>query len=517
MRRTAMPTVVGALAVAAVLALGTAVTAAPSGVAGDARPGAAGWTPCPDNPGFDCATVTVPVDWAHPVGPMVNLALARSRATDPARRIGSLVVNPGGPGVSGVDFVMRVPPVFSADLRARFDIVGFDPRGIKRSRQVRCDAGLVKDQEGLLYPRDPGEFATLRKVNAALGESCEKHSGALVEHMDTASVVRDLEQIRAALDEGDLTYVGGSYGTLIGQQYAELFPGNIRAMALDANIDHSLDVWSYEATSAVAIEEAFGQFADWCQRTAGCALHDEDVRAFFDKLYARAERGEVVEPGNPPVVITPQHILDTVLNAMANPFNSWFGLADQLAAWAAGKAPGGARRQPERAEPVEFDYLPVLCEDFELDVDSYQTLARFSDQLDDLAPHMRLNTLAWTDLTGCQNWPTELSNPQHPLQVVGAPPILISNARYDPATPYSWAKNVASQIGSAAVLLTYDGVGHSTYRLSPCARSAIDHYLTTRQTPPQGTHCPALFPTEPPAGQPSDATTGPLSSSTPHR
>ena len=517
-----MLTVVGALTAALVLAAGAGATAAPPGVAsggaaahGAGRPSAVSWTPCPDKPSFDCATVTVPVDWADLLGPTVDLALARSRATDPARRIGSLVVNPGGPGSSGVDFVMREPPFFSADVRARFDIVGFDPRGIKRSRQVRCDAGLIKDQEALLYPRDPGEFATLRKVNEALGESCEKHSGALVEHMDTASVVRDLEQIRTALDEGDLTFVGGSYGTLIGQQYAEQFPGNIRAMTLDANIDHSLDVWSYEATSAVAIEEAFGQFADWCQRTAACALHDQDVRAFFDKLYARAERGEVVEPGNPPVVITPQHILDTVMNAMANPFNSWFGLADQLAAWAAGRTPGGARSEPGRAEPVEFDYLPVLCEDFDLDVDSYQTLARFSEQLDDLAPHMRLNTLAWTDLTGCQNWPTELSNPQHPLRVVGAPPILVSNARYDPATPYSWAMNVASQIGSAAVLLTYDGVGHSTYRLSPCARGAIDLYLISLRTPPPGTRCPALFPNQPPTqGQ---NVTDPLSGGTPHR
>jgi pimeloyl-ACP methyl ester carboxylesterase len=209
------------------------------------------WTPCPQQPSFDCATITVPVDWANPVGPTVDLALARSRATDPARRIGSLVINPGGPGGSGVDFVMRMPPTLSANLRAQFDIVGFDPRGIKRSSPVQCDSDLIAQQSALFYPRNATEFDTLRSVNQQLGQNCVKHSGPLVEHVDTASVARDLEAIRAALNEGNLNYAGFSYGTLIGEQYAELFPRNIRAMLLDSNIDHSLTVGPYETTGGV--------------------------------------------------------------------------------------------------------------------------------------------------------------------------------------------------------------------------------------------------------------------------
>lgn len=469
------------IAVAGAVVTGTtAVAAAPSAIV---------WEPCPEQKTFDCASITVPVNWKDPFGPTLDLALARSKATDPARRIGSLVINPGGPGGSGVNFVMRNPPFFSADVRAQFDIVGFDPRGMHRSSPVRCDQDLQDAQAALQYPESQSEFDDLKKVNDLLGNNCLALNGTLVEHMDTASVARDVEAIRVALNEGKLNYFGGSYGTLIGQQYAELFPGNIRVMSLHAIIDHSLAVEEYEVTSAKEAEEAFAQFADWCERTPACALHGRDVETFFDKLYARAESGEVA--------VSPETLLDTVQAGMSNPLNAWFGLAEQLLAWDAGAQTSGPLSRPSRGEPANYFYYPVLCEDFDLSVASFTELMRLRERLAKLAPHMRLNTLAWTDLTGCLNWPTELSNPQHPPHIVGAPPIMMAAGRYDPATPYSWATNVASQIGSGATLLTYDGVGHALYAISPCVRSATDRYLATTQPPPPNTHCPAIFPTQP--------------------
>jgi hypothetical protein len=177
------------------LLTGTAV-AAPEAAASSATTPAAGriaWGPCEAPPDrnasstFECATIEVPVDWKRPHGATVDLALARHLATDPGRRIGSLLINPGGPGGSGVDFALGAPDTFSPELLARFDIVGFDPRGVGRSTPLQCDMDRVKDQEALLYPDSPSSFAALRKANRALGESCRDLTGPLADHMEPAA------------------------------------------------------------------------------------------------------------------------------------------------------------------------------------------------------------------------------------------------------------------------------------------------------------------------------------------
>jgi pimeloyl-ACP methyl ester carboxylesterase len=435
------------------------------------------------------------VDWKRPWGATLDLALARHLATDPERRIGSLLINPGGPGGSGVGFAFSAPDAFSPELLERFDIVGFDPRGVGRSNPVMCDEDLVNAQWDAIYPDSASSFAALRKANRALGENCRDLTGPLVDHMDTASVVRDMDAIRAGLGEKRISYYGVSYGTGIGQQYAERYPHRVRAMTLDSNMDHSLGNWAYQKTEVIAMEESYGQFADWCARTPSCALHDQDARALFDSLYKRADAGEIVLPGDPPYTYTPEDLQSLAFGYMYDPA-TWFEFADVLADLDAPEAET-PRSLRKRGEPTEFAYLPVMCQDYDFDVRSYQTLARYERELARIAPVTRLSSLAWTDLTGCQDWPTEVTNPQHRLQVDGTPPILMTNSRYDVATPHSWGSNAARQIGREAVFLTYDGVGHGDYWLSPCARDAIDTYLLTLKTPRKGTHCPAVWPTEP--------------------
>ncbi|MGW0820796.1 alpha/beta hydrolase [Streptomyces sp. NPDC002845] len=461
------------------------------------QPGRIAWEPCDppsDEGGFECATITVPVDWKRPHGATVDLALARHLATDPDRRIGSLLINPGGPGGSGVGFALGAPSIFSPELLARFDIVGFDPRGVARSNPVLCDEDKVVTQGELLYPRNATEFAALRQANQELGESCRDLTGPLVDHMDTASVVRDMDAIRAGLGERKISYYGVSYGTGIGQQYAERYPHRVRAMVLDSNMDHSLNRWNYQKTETVAMEESFGQFADWCERTPGCALYGSDVRDLFERLYKRAETGDLTWPSDPPQPITTADLQAIAFSFMYDPVD-WFSFADVLESFDTGTMSAAVEGLRKRGEPTEFPYLPVMCQDYDFDVPSYATLARFERKLAKIAPVTRLSSLAWTDLTGCQNWPTKVTNPPHRLDVDGTPPILVTNSRYDVATPYSWGSNAARQIGREAVLLTYDGVGHGDYWLSPCARTAIDTYLTTLRTPPRGTHCPAVWPT----------------------
>ncbi|WP_416969532.1 alpha/beta hydrolase [Streptomyces sp. 4F14] len=485
------------------LLTGTTATAAPE------KPGRISWKPCtaPDGTaGFECATLKVPVDHAKPKGATIALALNRHRATDPARRIGPLLVNPGGPGGSGVDFAFGAPSSLSPALLARFDIIGFDPRGVSRSHPVMCDWDLVVRQDPLLYPGSARDFTALRAANRALGKDCRARSGPLFEHMDTGQVVQDMDAIRAALGERRISYYGVSYGTAIGQQYAARYPQRVRALALDSNMDHSLDRSAFQRTEAVAMEEVYGQFADWCARTPACELYGRDARALFDSLYRRAEAGELELPGG--IELKPQDVQLTVFGFLYDPV-SWFQLADLLSDI---DDPGEdtARRLAAFGEPAPYPFPAVMCQDYAFGVPAYNTLVREKKALARYAPVTRLSPLGWTAMTGCQNWPAKVTNPPRPLKVDGTPPILLTNSRFDPATPHDWAANAARQIGREAVLLTYDGAGHGDYWLSPCARSAIDTYLLTLKTPRPGTHCPALWPTEPAPEERKGALVNPL-------
>ncbi|MEU4620858.1 alpha/beta hydrolase [Actinoplanes sp. NPDC023801] len=490
MRRTsarlAVPIIV--LALLGVAMPGVARAAQPAGPVAESI----AWGPCDPEDGpperVVCGELRVPIDWKRPHGPSVTLALAKLPATDPARRIGPLLINPGGPGGSGVDFAYAAPEAFSPAITDRFDIIGFDPRGQARSNVINCDLDAIIAQAEVLYPHSAAEYAELRAANRALVRTCRDLSGPLVKYADTASVARDMDAIRAALGERRISYYGVSYGTMIGQQYAELFPDRIRAMTLDSNMDHSQNLASYQKWETLAMEGSFRQFTAWCDRTEACALHEQGALAYFDTLYERAEAGELVVNG---ATIAPEGLVGLIFGFLYDPA-SWFQLADELILLGNGGEPARLR-----GEPVPNGYLPVMCSDFRFEVGSYPALRTLEKAQNRLAPHTRLNPLAWTDLTGCQNWPYGVTNPPHRLRASAKlPPILLANSRWDVATPYQWGTTLASQLPSAT-FLTYDGVGHGTYWLSPCARAAIDTYLVERRTPAKGTHCPAVFPTSP--------------------
>lgn len=199
------------------------------------------WRACPerpDDPGTRCGTLRLPVDWARPGGETFPLALARRTATDPAARIGVLVFNPGGPGLSGVDVALTADSQLGPDVLRRFDVIGFDPRGTVRSAPVRCSSALLAQQPSLT-PGNAAEFERLRTYNRQLRDDCRAQSGPLFDHLDSVSVARDTDAIRAALGERQLSFYQWSYGTLIGQAYAELFPDRVRALVMDSVMDHS--------------------------------------------------------------------------------------------------------------------------------------------------------------------------------------------------------------------------------------------------------------------------------------
>ncbi|GAA2839025.1 hypothetical protein GCM10020220_029960 [Nonomuraea rubra] len=267
---------------------------------GEEAPGAGGkggitWEPCEEEPAVECGRLAVPIDWSKPDGPKVDLALARRKATDPSARIGSLLINPGGPGNSGVNGMFR-PAGFSAEVQRHFDIVGYDPRGVARSGSVTCSASVYNEMPSPIMTSQD-DYDKWISFNKRLHADCRKRTGPLYDHLDSLNVARDMDAIRAALGDDKLTSYGVSYGTLAQQMYAELFPDRIRAMVLDGSMDHSLDAKAFQVSEAAAVQDGFDEFVAWCERDTGCVLHGRDVRALWQGLLEKASRGELYWPG----------------------------------------------------------------------------------------------------------------------------------------------------------------------------------------------------------------------------
>ncbi|GAA3117778.1 alpha/beta hydrolase [Planomonospora alba] len=492
--RRRIPLITLALTViASLLTLTPAASAAP--VPGTAPAASIAWTPCPEDPTAECGTLKVPVDWARPGGPTIDLALARRKAADPAARIGSLVINPGGPGGSGVDFAIGSAGYFSPEITRRFDIVGFDPRGVARSHPVVCSTELLSRMP---YPvlKSQAEFDALLDYNRRLREDCRARTGPLYDHVDTLSVVRDLDALRAALGERKLTYYGISYGTLIGQLYAEKYPHRVRALTLDSTMDHSLGTRAFLDTETETAQDSFDEFAAWCERDAGCALHGKDVRAFWAGLHARAERGELHLPGEPEITLTPLDLTGLALGAFYGP--SWAGLAELLVALDTGTAPPAGlvpRIERQNAEVTPFPER-VFCLDYHLPIRDYREYAAHLRRSAKIAPDMRYSPLALSMTAICLGQPEPVPNPQHRLRVRGGTPLLVGNALHDPATGYAWALGTARQLGRQGVLLTYEGWGHGIYGRGECTTGAVDGYLVSLTLPGRGTRCPAVPPVQ---------------------
>jgi pimeloyl-ACP methyl ester carboxylesterase len=451
------------------------------------------WQPCPDAPGVECGTLTVPVDWSRPSGPEIGLALARRKATVPAERIGSIVVNPGGPGGDGAGLV-KATQFMSDEVARRFDIVGFDPRGVGLSNPILCDAEIAFEPYPIA-PQNQAEFALLADHNRRYGESCRRLSGPVFDFVDSVSVARDIDAIRAAVGDPKLTYYGVSYGTLLGQMYAELFPNRIRALVLDSNMDHSLSAtFQFLRTESTGFQESFDEFVRWNVRTPDSPLAGQDARVVFRDLLAKAERGELTLPDG-----TPLSALDlrfTSFGAFYGP--DWRPLAEFYAALQSG-APSANALAKRQVQTIADPFQAVFCQDWRLPIHNYYELAAYRAIIErTVARDVKTSPLGELAPTSCIAWPDQTTNPQHVLQIRNAPPILMVNSRFDPATPYQWATNAASQSRSL-VLLHYDGWGHGAYfKGSACVTGAVDHYLRTRQTPPRDTHCAGVEPV--PAG-----------------
>ncbi|RBQ18036.1 alpha/beta hydrolase [Spongiactinospora rosea] len=473
----------GPLLAAALAALVGLTGLTPAQAAGP-DPATIEWAACaPPAENFECGTLTVPVDWKNPAGPTVELFLSRQRATDPAARIGSLLVNPGGPGLSGATFATF--DFFSPEVRRRFDIVGFDVRGTAKSNQVLCSGDLVAQYPDT-FIKNQAELDHWRDFSTRMRADCKSRTGPVFEHLDSISVAHDMDAVRAALGEEKVSYYGISYGTVIGQAYAERFPRRIRAMALDSVVDHSAGRERYFRDTAAHAQGAFDAFVKWCAGEPRCALHGKDVRAIWTRLKDRAERGELGR-------MTKSQVLRIIFNGSYAP--AWYSAAEQIARLDASAPQAQA---PLRA-PGDF-HLPwqLFCADFDMRIRDYREYTRQLRHAKADAPDMEFNPSTLTVNSWCLSEPRPIPYPQRRLRAPGAPPILVVNSRNDPITGHAWAASVARQLGKAGRLLTYEGTGHTVYDRSDCTISTIDRYLIELKPPAYRASCPAV-PLEPPA------------------
>jgi pimeloyl-ACP methyl ester carboxylesterase len=430
------------------------------GVAGPA-PGTTdrlAWHDCSADFAAECATLTLPVDWSHPDGPTFGLAVARHPATDRAHRVGTLLFGPGGPGDSGVQLLRTNLNHFSADLQQRFDIVSFDPRGVGGSSPMVCSPGLLADAPSPVLTSQADFDATVA-YNRALWADCRANT-PVFDHADTVSTVRDLDALRAALGEHTLTFQGSSYGTLLGEQYAERHPDRVRAIVLESVVDHRPT-----STSQFLVEQS------WAQQDAfdafAAATPGQDVRADYATAFAEAEAGRLN--------ISAFELSALELGMLKGPNYARF--AAYLAA-------------PETipVPPPLVVVPPAFCNDWSLPVRNYRDYAEILRAAGQVAPDLHYGAQVMA-LTMCLGWPKPVANAQHTLNVHTRTPLLLINSLHDPATGVNWASSVERQLGRDGVLVVYQGAGHGAYSLSACVRQVTDRYLISLTVPRRGTVC----------------------------
>ena len=451
------------------------------------------WQPCRQS--MQCAHLTVPLDYAHPDGQTIKLAVLKVPATDPSRRVGALVVNPGGPGVSGVDYAASATTSFGEQVRAAFDIVGFDPRGVGSSTPVRClpdsklDALVSSDPD----PDTPAEIAQSNRLIRELGDGCMRNSGDLARHISTEEAARDIDILRAALGQNRLAYFGASYGTYLGATYADLFPTHVGRMVLDGAVDPTASSVEMALVQAHGFEVALRSYVSDCVSRGGCYLGqtvDEGMQRIRDLITSTDQHPL---PGNGTRQLTEG---EAVLGIWAPLYNRsyWPALDTALSEAMRGNgrtllsfADHYVNRGPSGYLDNRVEALSAVnCLDPHQNVSQARVKAlepRF------LKASPTFGRVFDAGLTACNDWPAKPTEVQHALHANGAPPIIVIGTTRDPATPLRWARSLAGQLDSG-VLVTRNGDGHTGYRAgNPCVDDTVERYLVSGVVPHGTVHC----------------------------
>ncbi len=474
-------------------------TPAPGQVSSQLRPYYAqvlAWSACKN--GLECATASAPLDWAKPEGKKISLALIRHRA--PAKsRLGSLFVNPGGPGASGVDFV-RDSLDFAVDktLLARFDVIGFDPRGIGASTAVKCYEAQKMDD--YLYGVTSSPRGTQAALSESLGEAkafaraCLANTGDLLGHVDSISVARDLDMLRSAVGDASLNYLGYSYGSFLGAMYAQTFPNRVGRLVLDGAVDPSVSNDAGIVTQAKGFEMALSSYLVWCLKQSDCPFSRSvaSAQGVISRLLAQVD-------GHPVTASDGRKLGgDTLATAIIAPLysqNSWKYLTQMFSELISDNNPDTAFALADWYNERDADgsYLSNQTEGFTavtcLDAPPAprDLWLRNAAELKRVAPTIGAY-FAFGDV-GCSVWPFKAVMSPAKLKPTGPHPILVIGTTGDPATPIVWADGLVDQLTDGR-LIRYTGEGHTGYnRGSNCVNKIVDDYLTGVKVPATRATC----------------------------
>ncbi len=450
------------------------------------------WRGCGDN---QCATLTVPLDYADPGRKTIRLALLRVPAGEPQQRIGSLVVNPGGPGGSGVDYAAAGSSQFGSALADRYDIVGFDPRGVGKSTPLDCatteqlDALLAYDPA----PDDAAERARIDELVAAVGNGCLAKSGDLARHISTKEAARDMDILRTALGEAKLDYFGASYGTLLGATYAEAFPENVGRFVLDGAVNPALSSKDLALEQSRGFETALRAYVADCVRQGGCFLGDtvdagiRKIQGFLADLDGDplpASGRQLTEGTGLLGIFLPLYVKSlwpTLTQALRqamdrNDGSALLFLADNYA---------GREGGTYKDNSIEVLYA-VNC----LDHDDFIATEQVPDYFAEFEKASPTFGRAFAfSLSTCSQWPVKTGDRTVALNAKGAPPIVVIGTTRDPATPLIWAQAMAKQLDSGR-LITRDGDGHTAFQQgNDCVDDAVEAWLVSGKVPKADLRC----------------------------
>lgn len=449
---------------------------------------------------FECATVSVPLDYENPQGETITLALKRLPAKGDA--LGSLFINPGGPGGTGVDMVDTISKQFPAEVLGSYNIVGFDPRGVGASTAVDCltDAELdaernAPDDTASTTPEEDQEALTQDVTE--FKAKCEQNSPAgLLDHIDTISAARDLDVMRALVGDSALTYVGYSYGTYLGATYADLFPTNVGRMVLDGAVDPTLTSAKMAEGQAKGFEEALRAYVQDCQAGKDCPLTGDvdqgvkQIQDFFESL--KTTPLKTSDPNRP---LTSSLASSTVLNFLY--VSEYWNLLTEALDQAMNQQDGSLLllyndQFNERSEDGSYDgnsdevINAINCLDYPAQGDA-ATWTQEAAKLKELSPTFG-DQMGYQDLY-CQTWGHTSDRDHTEITAKGSAPILVIGTTGDPATPYEWSKALAGQLQNAQ-LITWEGNGHTAFgRSGPCVSNPVTQYLLTGQMPQKDLTC----------------------------
>jgi pimeloyl-ACP methyl ester carboxylesterase len=448
------------------------------------------------NLSFECGRTEVPINYDEPQGATLPLFLVRVVSGTQTNRIGSLMVNPGGPGASGADAAIGLALTLPDEILGRFDIVGFDPRGVGLSTPVKCISDKRKEEMIAADPRPvtDEQLDSAFALSKEVADGCAKEYGDALGAFNTVATARDMDRLREALGEKQLSYLGYSYGTTLGSTYAELFPDKVRSMVLDAAVDPDVDAVADAEQSAAALEKGFDAFAANCTGLlAGCPIGAQP-RQFLEQLLGQAQQTPIPssEPGETRTA-TPGVVMTAVQAALYDT-KSWPQLAQALAAAQAGDSKGlfsladsysGRLANGHYSNLLDAN-LAINCADSEERI-SESKIRELAADWNTKYPLFGAGSAAGLDT--CSVWKADRT-PLPKRDAPGSVAILVVGNSGDPVTPLPGSQDLADDLDNG-VLLVWQGNGHTAYPKTDCINAAVNTYLIDLAPPADGLTCPA--------------------------